>query len=100
MSLNESWELPSENQEHAKETYYQFVRFQTLLCPFALQPETLPSVTHSPLAHKTAVYNNILFEEVKFRNLIDPRGKNVFLSSWTVRRNLGYIKVFPICFDL
>jgi hypothetical protein len=67
-----------ENQEHMKEKYYQFVRFQTLLCPFARQPETLPSVTQLAALPKDCRLGNILSEKVKSRHLIDPRGKNHF----------------------
>jgi hypothetical protein len=45
ISLSESWELPSENQAHMKEKFYEFECFQTLLYLFAVQSETLPPVT-------------------------------------------------------
>jgi hypothetical protein len=99
ISLSESWALPSENQEHMEEKYYEFVCFQTLLYPFLLQTETLPSVTQFAALPKNCRLYNILFEMVKFRHLIDPRGKKHFPRFVVCQNKFGIYLPFTYLFQ-
>jgi hypothetical protein len=75
--------------------------FQTLLCPCALQPETLALVTQLAALPANCTLQKHFNKKLKI--LIFDRSeqtkKNIFLLSWTFRENFWYLYVLHSYFD-